>query len=783
MRILAVVFLAGLAVAPGIAVAEQQPDTVIVQNEQCRIAFDRDTGGLRDIANLPLGDACLKDADPAGTPFRVYADLTKEYELGDDPASISKTVLQPSTCRLISAQANGQGATLDYESHALAIRLCVMLEAQTGVSEWTLRITNTGAEPQQVFPCFPYLNGVCLGNDAATNLATVMNQAGTFGPAWKRGGGFVGNGGQMSMQWHAIWDPATRSALALIIEDPEARPKQLVLQQPDIALRHFPPATLAPGASLDLPPVKLLIYRGDWRPAAAAYRAWFGKAFTCAPLPVWFEDIGVWDGRHLKKGGPGIAPDYGGQFALDTFRELPGAVLRAPVDITEYAFYSRGSMLHGKHTDGDNIVREDLGGPEAMRDGFAGVRRLGLYSTLYVEGYIVYKESDLAKSGKAERWSVMHKDGGIGGPYTDQGFFHMCPGCVEWQDYLASTAARLLRETGADGIRLDSLGFYFLPCYNPAHGHPTPFGYNDWMKQLLAKVRGAALAINPDALLTTEAPVDWYGQWFHGALTQVYPRDLPPMRLAVAPYRAIAYAPGGSIWASIAGLPGGRTGWDADLGTLEGNWLCARYPVREALAKGSVADSDPESSDPEIVTRMFKADAGYWAIVAVRPACQELFEWPAGAGLSAQHWEFTITARGLPQTPLKAALCDVETRTWSPLELEQDGHSARMQLNTNWALIILTPPGGQAIIDFAQPLPTPPGGRVTLPLSIVGAAPGPDTALPVSIDAPGLNVSSHDAVAPGEAVIDVPPEALPGLYPVTVSGERSFSARRYVRIE
>ena len=99
------------------------------------------------------------------------------------------------------------------------------------------------------------------------------------------------------------------------------------------------------------------------------------------------------------------------------------------------------------------------------------------------------------------RWAVMHKDGTLTGPYSYQGFYHMCPGAVEWQDHLASMVARLLRETGADAVRLDSLGFYYLPCYNPAHEHATPFGYNDWIKQLLAKVRKAAIAVNPDVLL------------------------------------------------------------------------------------------------------------------------------------------------------------------------------------------------------------------------------------------------------------------------------------------
>ena len=402
---------------------------------------------------------------------------------------------------------------------------------------------------------------------------------------------------------------------------------------------------------------------------------------------------------------------------------------------------------------------------------------------MYIEGYIVHKESDLAKSGKAERWSVMHKDGGIEGPYTGQGFLHMCPGCIEWQDYLASTAARLLRETGADGVRLDSLGFYFLPCYNSAHGHATPFGYNEWMKQLLAKVRDAALAVNPDALLTTEAPVDWYGQWFHGALTQVYPRDVPLMRMAVEPYRSIAYAPGGPVWGSISGLAGGRTCWEQDLETLEGNWLCARFPVHEALTRGTVAYEDPQASDPEIVTRMFQGHDGSWVVVAVRPACQDAFEWPAYTGLSAQHKNYALTAHGLPSSPLKATLCDVETLTWKPLELEHNDDSVRVHLDTNWALIVLTRPQGRDIIDFG-PLPTTvPGGRVTMRLTAVTAEPEPAISPPVFIHAPGMRIESADLAVPGEAVVIVPPDALPGLYSVTVSGQRVFSTRRYLKVE
>ncbi len=106
------------------------------------------------------------------------------------------------------------------------------------------------------------------------------------------------------MQWHAIWDPASRSALGLIVMDPEAKAKQLRLVEPNIEVVYFPPVKLGPGETLALPPVKLLVYAGDWRPAARAYRAWYDKAFTHAELPAWFRDCDCWDGRHFKKAGP-----------------------------------------------------------------------------------------------------------------------------------------------------------------------------------------------------------------------------------------------------------------------------------------------------------------------------------------------------------------------------------------------------------------------------------------------------------------------------------------------
>ncbi len=756
-----------------------------IENECSRIEFDPKGGGLCRITNLLLDDECLKDGNSDIMPFRIYADMTKEFDIPldkhfdlvfDDPKDITETIIQPGCCRLVDVVQN-DGLSLDYEGKGIEARLRITLGEQTGISDWSLRVTNTSDAPREFLFNFPCLDGVRLGPDPGTNLATAMDQAGIVVQAWDRPGGVVGNGTQMSMQWHAIWDPVTKSALGLIFMDPDVRSKRLILKEPDIELHYFPPVMLPPGASLNLPPVRILVYQGDWHPAAHAYRAWFDQAYACVESSEWFRKSDGLTGCHFRKRGRKVEERYLYMNELNSFKELPGVHLRFPIDNSEYAFYNQGSVDPRVHTDGDNNVREDMGGAEAMREGIAGVHRLGLHSNLYIEGYIVHECSELARSGRAEKWSIMDKDGSIIGPYTKHNFYHMCPGCVEWQDHLASSAARLLRETGADGIRLDSLGHYFLPCYNPAHWHATPFGYNEWIKQLFAKVSKAALEVNPNALLTTEGPVDWYGQWFHGALSSECSRGLPLMRLAVGPYRPYALVTG-SVWASISGLAGGIFG-GSDLGTLDRNWLSARFPVHDALVWGDVADEDPRSSDPEIVSRQFEGD-GYWAVVAVRPACQDPLEWPRFTVLSDQRGAYTLTLPGLASQVGDAVLCNMEALTWMPLEIERHGDDLRLNLETNWALVILRRHGGPVVVGF-DALPKLRAGESTrLHLSALSAGTTQSGHIRASVNAPGLKVAPPEIAVPGEVTITVPPDALPGNYAVYASGKSLLGVRRFL---
>jgi len=767
--------------ATGDADSTAKRDVVIAANAKCSITFSRKTGELLGIRNVPLNDPVLKGSPSFGTPFRIHTDFSGEWLLNTDAEKAAQTHLGPEGLAVTnvrrSMDATWDSLHLTYTGGGLECVLRIALEFGTGDSTWTLSVKNTGTEPRDFFVEFPRFEGVQPGSDDAKRKQTVLNQAGWIGEAWKGGGGIYGNGGQWSMQWHALFDPASHSSFGFIVMDPELRNKRLALNKPRIAIQYFPPKKLAPGETVALPPVWLSIRKGDWKHIAKAYAVCYEKPMPHAEPPQWFRESDLIDGEHFKKKGKNPADQ--GLFVLDDFRQLPAAVIQSPFDNTEYAFWSRGSMLHGVHTDGDNLVREDLGGVAALREGFAGVRKLGLHSTLYIEGYIVHKESDLAKSGKAERWSVMHRDGTIGGPYTNQGFLHMCPGCVEWQDHLVSLVTRALRECGADGVRLDSLGFYFLPCYNPAHKHGSPFDYNVWIQQLLAKVRDAALKIKPDALLTTEAPVDFYGQWFHGALTQTYAAEISPMRLALAPYRAVAYTQAGSVWGSLSGFAGGRDDWGPNWNSPEANWLSARAPVHDILVWGNVADDSPQTNDNDIITRRFMSNRGD-AIVAARVSAKG-DHWPGGVRLSDRRkpYEMLIRRGGAP--PETIAVCDIETLSWQSYKPAVRDRCLVVSTESNWILVVI-PRAGNRVVTF-DPLPqVRPGQEATIrPTALTGDATGE-----VEIWAPGLLVGQdgcQSQVRLGESLtIRTPNDALPGWYQVRVRGKDILGVKRLLHV-
>jgi hypothetical protein len=781
------------------------PSAVGLENDTVCIAFDAQTGELISLKNLTRGDEYLKDRANNGGPFRIFSDFRGEFDVSTtgrryvasvDPADIAGSIVDPLKCRLVSRSfrrtLTGLALELAYEDTTGRWRtdLEVWLPDQGNASEWTLKITNLSPVVTVLMTAFPDVSGFRLGQDGSTNLQTALREGGSIIPAWSGGGGVYGNGGMQSMQWHALFDRKMGEYLGLIVQDGEIRNKWFRFPSPRVQVVYFPAETLAPGQSWKAPKTQLLIGNGDWKPVARAYSAWFSGTFKMVETPGWVKALdglhGVWfakKGGLQPRGGDGLA------HALNSFTELAEVYREQPVDMHEYAFHTQGSALYNVHTDGDNILRSDLGGAPALKEGVASIHRLGYRFTFYVEGYIVHQTSELAKSGKAQRWSVMHKDGTITGNYTKENFFHMCPGCQEWQDHLAEVASRLVRETGADGVRLDSLGFYFLSCYNPAHRHDTPFGYNQWIQQLLDKVSRAVRAVNPECILTTEAGVDFYSQWFHSALLQTYPHDLPPARVALPAYRLFVYDQGGPVFGSLAGLPGGSNGYPKSIERrqLDENWRSMRQGVGGTLVWGEVADEDPQASLADVTCRLFYGP-DYSVVVGARAANDDPLHFPASVGLSGRREPFTVRVKGVNGPVEGAYLYDIEKVAVAPIKARKEGDDWILPIeNTNWFMVLLRPPQGPALGSFNALRTLHAGESTELDLALLTPARG-TARVQATLASRGLtfapgNTACVSITLPGKATLVVPAGTPPGRYEVELKGEKLVGIKRFVVVE
>ena len=437
-----------------------------------------------------------------------------------------------------------------------------------------------------------------------------------------------------------------------------------------------------------------------------------------------------------------------------------------------------------RHTDGWNTPRADLGGMEALRQGVEGVHRNGKRITLYVEALIVPQESELfAHIPGARDWVVHNPDGASFGPYTDTGFVHMCPGCVQWQDHLATMCARLVREGGVDGIRLDSLNFYFWPCYNPTHGHASPFDYNDWVRQVYAKVADATKAVQPDMLLAVEAPSDFVNLRGNLGLHQLVgdqmthlDRDTAPLRVALPDFVIIQWN-GGGIAQALRLLPDGQGhAGDSEQARLAAKWFPVHQAVRRTLRRGNAATPNPKCTSPGMSCRWVRGD-GEDVIVGVRHRQTVTEQDPVL--LQADRVSSTVTVP-LGYAPSALYLYDVEQQTAAAIPYTHDARGVSFTTEANWFVTVAYPTGGDLPMLLVGEAAAAPGDKVTWLVDAPAARGGAHEVVvePIGMaGAPAVRVPANEAVT-----ITVPPGTAPGYYWVRASGAGLRQTARTIHV-
>ena len=789
-------------------------EQISLANSQVRVSFDAGSGSLRSLCARPHEREYLSESG-AGGPFMLWHGFSRPYlfsssraggpcERPPEPGDLGARRLAPGpqgggdgAVALSDVHLEGESLRLTYRHEASGLLAAVSVQLSGCESRWTLTVTNDGSRTEELMASFPWWRGLALSREAGGRMLA-MNQAGYAGTLWHHRGGLYGAASRQSAQFGCLFEKATGDCFGFYVDDPSCGAKEILYLEPDVKVRWFPPHALAPGESLTYPSTVLLLYAGSWKETARAYGQWFRNTLRPDPVPEWVRYnesySGAWTEKHGKEYFPlsGPQPKDMPSGSMDSFEELPAHYLRIPVETIEFAFFCRQSQVveregtgerlppeERRHTDGWNEIREDLGGMAALRRGVEAVHRMGRRVALYVEGLIVPEDSELFEHiPQARDWVVVNADGTTNGNYTKQRFVHMCPGCVEWQDHLAAMSARLMREAGIDGIRLDSLGYYFWPCHNPAHHHCSPYDYNRWLQEVYAKVARAVREVKPDALLSTEAPADFNHVHFNHALHSMNDLEIPyavseepsPLRVALPAYRLHSTATVAAPSLQLQPL------WQY-VGAEDAPWLAAYAAIAPVFCDGDASLPDPITDRPDMGCRWMRGGAedlvtGVRALDPEEPKHNVML-------LPREDRVRTEVTVPLGYTPAAAWLFDLQERRLDLLPWEEAERGVKFSVQSNWFAVLFRREAG--------PVP----GWIQLPETVAAgavavariAAPGLAAPVDATLRVPAVaGLEDVRVRVPGECELRIPARTPPAWYRAELRGRELCPAVALFRI-
>jgi hypothetical protein len=298
--------------------------------------------------------------------------------------------------------------------------------------------------------------------------------------------------------------------------------------------------TRAPGKSFAPPDGVLQFHAGDWRRPMEDYSRWAHKTWKWHPFSpklndVWNVVSPGWGRGMLWKDGH-YRLDYGDE--NNDVWELYGwwnyadkAPWQVPFEEIEKLFDPKTSALRGhivtNPATGKTQWQQNLGDYDGYHPEWGGlpafqkyvqeIKDRGVVPMLYTCPQMADANTKTGQKYGAKYGIVnplWQKNNPYATPFTPEnyvGMFYawaMCPDNDFYPDYAAGQMARVIRETGADGLRMDVWGYGGQACTNPQHRHNfAEPGHNAYLQASAAaiqKVRDAVDKVKPDAILTTE---------------------------------------------------------------------------------------------------------------------------------------------------------------------------------------------------------------------------------------------------------------------------------------
>ena len=556
---------------------------ISLADDSLRFTFDRKGGRLRLVSLYnELADAEMVRSPEQCALFVVEAG-GKRYAGSRDFA-----------CKRASPMSTAPGFSALLACEALGLDAHMQIFFRGGALRLNLRLENRSDKPLDFKVVFPHLAGLALSEEPADDYYFFPWGGGIISDApalIRRGYGDH----EALYQVMDIFSPKRGAGLAVWTADADGRHKVLALrkhvpgqpemngdstrtptadalqwthslpQVPGIALAYeYLRRTRKPGESFAPKPVVLRAHPGDWHAAMRMYADWCHEVWSFRPYPNRLTPLvnmvaAGWGQSPLyaKKNQPRVSDDCG--YRTDFIRprcdcielmswwewqdagpwgvpiDQAAAVLGA-AKAKRWASYFVKDPVTGKvmfsNQPGDyDGYNRRWGGLPALRKAIAHYQKAGKLVTLYTDPIRCDFSTRMGKA-HGRQWGVVGPDGEHVKSYD---VWNMCHDVAEYRRWVADTMKRVMRETGADGIRLDEYGHKGWACFSRRHDHTfAEPGCTEWQRAIAETtrlVRKAMDEVDPRSVLTTEHPgYDFLMPFIEGCLTYDVSVQATPLR-------------------------------------------------------------------------------------------------------------------------------------------------------------------------------------------------------------------------------------------------------------
>lgn len=302
--------------------------------------------------------------------------------------------------------------------------------------------------------------------------------------------------------------------------------------------------TREPGGSFAPPDVAIAAHAGDWQAPLQEYARWCRQVWTFRPYPSRLTPV-----QNMIAVGWGLSPIFrDGKYRMDFVgpgcdclelmswwewsplgpKGIPLDQVKDKLGAAKYQSWKSyfpldpvtGQPMFSNNPGDYDGYNQRWGGLPALRDAIETYRTKRALVTLYTDPFRVDYNSKCGQE-YGERWGVIQPDGEYRDDYDA---WRMCHDVAEYRRWVADTMQRVLKETGADGIRLDEYGHAGSACFSRRHEHTfAEWGCTEWQRgvaEATRLVRQAMDQVNPQAVLTTEHPgYDFLLPYIEGCIT------------------------------------------------------------------------------------------------------------------------------------------------------------------------------------------------------------------------------------------------------------------------